>query len=73
MFDYSEVRCLSPSISFIFSHLGASFESFGGGCPQVELFISKSSTLGLVLADLSPPCYVNPWIGSNPFKKCRWN
>ena len=54
MFDYSEVRCLSPSISFIFSRLGASFESSGGGCPQVELFISKSSTLGLVLADLYP-------------------
>lgn len=54
MFDYFEVRHLSPFISFFFAHVGASLESSIGGCPQVELFISRGSTLRLVFADLYP-------------------
>ena len=54
MFEYFEVRRLSPYVSFFFARIGASLESSGGGCPQVELFISSDSTLGLFLADLYP-------------------
>lgn len=70
MCEYSEIRCLCPSIYFFFACLGASLEPFGD-CPQVELFAYRDSTLGLVLATFTLYC-VNPYIGSDPFKKCRW-
>ena len=53
MYEYSKVRHHCPSISFLFAHLGALLGS-GSGCLEVGSFVSESSALGLVLADLSP-------------------
>ena len=54
MVDYSEVRHLSPSVSFFFARLGASLSYFGGRCPQIEGFALGDSNLGLFLVDLYP-------------------
>lgn len=54
MVDYSEIRHLSPSISFFFTRLGASLSSSGNYCPWVGDFALGDSSLGLVLGDLYP-------------------
>lgn len=54
MVDYSEVRNLSPNVSFFFARLGTFLESSGGHCPQVELFTSRDSAMRLVLTDCTP-------------------
>lgn len=54
MVDYSEVRNLSPSIYFFLARLGASLESSGGHCPQVEFFASRDSVLRSILTNLYP-------------------
>ena len=54
MVDYSEVRNLSPSISFFFARLGDFLKSSGGHCPQVELFASRDNALRSILTDLYP-------------------
>lgn len=53
MCDHSEVRCLCPSVSFLFARLGALLGSVGG-CPKVGSFVPRDSALGIVLDDLSP-------------------
>lgn len=54
MVDYSEIRHLSPSISFFFACLGASLSSSSGHCPQIGGLALGDSSLGLVLVDLYP-------------------
>ena len=63
MCDHSEVWHLCPSISFLFARLGALLESVSD-CPEVGLFTSRDSTLGLVLVDISPLLQQS--------KRCRW-
>lgn len=53
MYKHSEVRRHCLSVSFLFAHLGVLLGS-GSGCSKVGSFVSESSVLGLVLADLSP-------------------
>lgn len=52
MYEYSEVRCHCPSVSFLFARLGA-FLGSSSGYPEVMSFASEAGALGLVLADLS--------------------
>ena len=52
MVDHSEIGRLSPSVSFFFAHLGVFLGSSGGCLPPIKDFISRDSTLSLVLADL---------------------
>ena len=52
MVDYSEVRCLSPSVLFFLASLGASFRSSSGCCPQIEGFALRDNNLGLILTNL---------------------
>lgn len=54
MVVYSEVRHISPSVSFFFASLGASLISSSGHCPQIEVSTLRDGSLGLVLADLYP-------------------
>lgn len=51
MVDYSEIKSLSPFISFFFTHLGALLESSSGHRPQVGLFAFRDSALRSVLTD----------------------
>ena len=52
MVDYSKIRHLFTSISFLFPHLGASLESSSGHRPRVRLFATRDSALRLVLSEL---------------------
>ena len=63
MVDNFEVRRNSPSVAFLFAHLGSLVElsgdplgapSLNGSYPQVEEFVSKGSGLGLALGVLYP-------------------
>ena len=63
MVDNFEVRRNSPSIAFLFAHLGSLVELSGdplgallpnGSYPQVEEFVSRGSGLGLALGVLYP-------------------
>ena len=66
MVGYSEVRNTSPSVTFLFTHLGALVESSSDplgalspsdSYPQIEGFVFSGSGLGLVLGDLYPLLY----------------
>ena len=52
MVDHYEIRRLSPSVSFFFARLGVFLGSSSGCRPPIKDFISRDSTLSLVLADL---------------------
>ena len=54
MVENSEVRQRCPSVSFFFTRLGAYLGSFSSHCPPIEGFVSRDSSLGLVLVDLYP-------------------
>ena len=54
MVDHSEIRNLSPFVSFLFAHLGASLSYSSDHCPQVGDFALRDSSLGLVMGDLYP-------------------
>ena len=63
MVDNFEVKHNSPSVAFLFAHLGALVELSGdplgalspsGSYPQVEEFVCRGSGLGLVLGVLYP-------------------
>ena len=54
MLSSSEVRALCPSVSFLFTCLGASLGIFHNFCPLVEEFIGGENSLSLVIADLFP-------------------
>ena len=54
MVENSEVRQHCPSVSFFFTRLGAYLGSFSSHCPPIEGFVSRDSSLGLVLVDLYP-------------------
>ena len=65
MVDYSEIRHTSPSIAFLFAHLGALLDSssdplgvlpyyFSDQHPQIGDFVVGDSGLGLVLGDIYP-------------------
>ena len=66
MVGYSEVKRTSPSVTFLFTRLGALIESptnpLGalspvGSNPPIEGFVLSGSGLGLVLGDLYPLLY----------------
>ena len=57
MVDHYEIRRLSPSVSFFFARLGVFLGSSSGCRPPIKDFISRDSTLSLVLADLYPLLY----------------
>ena len=66
MVGYSEFKHTSPSVTFLFAHLGALVESSSGplgalspsdSYPQIEGFVFSGSGLGLVLGDLYPLLY----------------
>ena len=66
MVGYSEVKCTSPSIAFLFARLGALLESStdplgtvssDGSYSPIEGFVLSGSGLGLVLGDLYPLLY----------------
>lgn len=54
MVDPFEISCLSPSISFFFTHLRVFLGYSSGHCPPIEGFVYGDSNLGVVLADLYP-------------------
>lgn len=54
MVDPSEIRRLSPFVSFFSARHGVFLGSSSGCCPLIEGFVFEGSNLGLVLADLYP-------------------
>ena len=63
MVGYSEVKCTSPSVAFLFARHGKLVESSSDplgafsssdSYPQIEGFVFGGSGLGLVLGDLFP-------------------
>ena len=59
MADYSEIRHISPSITFLFARLGALLDSSSSPLsvhpyPQIGDFVVGDSGLGLALGDLYP-------------------
>ena len=54
MVESFEVGQLCPTISFLFTYLGASLGSFSTHCPLTEGFVPSGSNLGYVVADLHP-------------------
>ena len=58
MVDHSEIRNLSPFVSFLFAHLGASLSSSSDHRPWVRDFALGDSSLGLVVCACIL-CYAN--------------
>ena len=54
MVDYSEVRHLSPFVSFVFAHLGAFLKSSSGHRPQVR---STKHSSRAAFAELMADCH----------------
>ena len=54
MASSSEVRTLCPSVSFLFTHLGASLRISSTFYPLVKGFVFGENSLNLVLANLFP-------------------
>ena len=52
MVNSFEVRVACPSVSFFFAHLGASLGTSHVFLPSVANFVSKASSLGVVLVSL---------------------
>ena len=52
MVSSSEVRVVCPSISFLFTHLGASLDTSHTFLPSVGNFIFEGSGLGIALGEL---------------------
>ena len=57
MVDYNEFRHISPSIAFLFAHLGGLLDSSGDRYPQIVGFVVRGSSLDLALGDLYPLLY----------------
>ena len=54
MVDHSEIRCLSPFVSFFIARLRVFLGSLGSCRPLIEDFISRDSALSPVLVNLCP-------------------
>ena len=57
MVDYTEFRHISPSIAFLFAHLGGLLDSSGDRYPQIGGFVVRGNSLDLALGDLYPLLY----------------